>query len=215
MVPYEDPELNRQRQQLEQLNRERVGYSVAWWWWLWVLILIAIVWFGGWGWGGYGGWWWAANRRRTVVVVQPAGSGIAVLNASNKAAFVGQQFDLSNVPVTKKVSNRVFWVGTNNSAPTLLVLTAATGNGAQPSNATEVSNNNHSANTGGAGNDTGSSAYNGNGTAPHQIISAKGTVEKAPEAEQAKREWNLSDSGTKRLENQGAYMQATELQAQP
>lgn len=215
MVPYEDPELNRQRQQLEQLNRERVGYPVAWWWWLWVLILIAIVWFGGWGWGGYGGWWWAANRRRTVVVVQPAGSGIAVLNASNKAAFVGQQFDLSNVPVTKKVSNRVFWVGTNNSAPTLLVLTAATRNGAQPSNATEVSNNNHSANTGVAGNDTGSSAYNGNGTAPHQIISAKGTVEKAPEAEQAKREWNLSDSGTKRLENQGAYMQATELQAQP
>lgn len=173
-----DSEINRQQQELQRLNRRRGSYAFAWWWWLWVMIIIGIVWFGGWGWGGYGGWW---RTRPQVVIVQPevSGSGITILNANNKQAFVGQAFDLRNIPVQRKISNQVFWVGVNNSTPMLVVL--------------KVNNS-------------------GNGNIqPGSHVSLSGTVQKAPSQTAAKQEWKLSDNGAKRLETEGAYVQATEV----
>jgi hypothetical protein len=175
-----DPELDNQQRELERLNQDRrVG---AWWWWLWIAIIIAVVWFGGWGWGGYGGWWWGGRSRVARYPQRVSGSGVAVLNSNNKGAFVGQQFYLVNVPVQKKVNDQVLWIGSNNSAPMLLIVGSNSNSGAQ--------------------------GRIGRGN----LISVSGTVQKAPPASEAKQEWNLSDNGIKRLENEGAYMQAAQLQ---
>ena len=174
-----------QRRELENLERRRLagGSAAGWWftwWWIWLLFLVAIVWFGGWGWGGYGGWWW--GRPRAVAVYRVSGPGIAVLNATDKQPYVGQQFQVENVPVQKRVTNEVLWVGTNNSAPILLVLTGP-----------------------------GNSAANA-GIRRGNLVDVRGTVQKAPAQAQAKQEWSLSDNGAKRLENQGVYVQASQVQ---
>jgi hypothetical protein len=46
---------------------------------------------------------------------------------------------------------------------------------------------------------------------PGKMVDAKGTVKKAPSAEQAEREWSLSDQDASRLEHEGAYIQVSEL----
>lgn len=164
------------------------GVRYGWTWiWVWLLILafiIAIVWFGGWGWAGYGGWWWG---NRNAQVTQPAtmttmnGSGVAVLNATNKQPFVGRPFNVRNAPVQTVANDHALWVGASGATPMLVVLTG---------------NNNTTANA----NITQGSRININGT-----------VEKAPPAAQAEQQWSLSDDDANQLEQQGAYIQATEV----
>jgi hypothetical protein len=49
--------------------------------------------------------------------------------------------------------------------------------------------------------------------APGVRVNITGTVARAPSAAQAKRMWALSDNDAKQLEQQGAYVQATQVQA--
>lgn len=170
-----------------------VGAGVGWGWtwiWVWLLILafiVAIVWFGGWGWAGYGGWWWG---NRNAQVTQPAavstmnGSGVAVLNATNKQPFVGRPFSVRNVPVQTVVNDHAMWVGASGASPMLVVL---------------AGNNNTAANT---------------NISQGSRIDINGTVEKAPPAAQAKQQWSLSDDDANQLEQQGAYIQANEVTSQ-
>lgn len=181
------------------------GAGAGWVWiWVWiVIIIILVVWFGGWGWGGYGGWWWG---NRSVRVVQPlngnnnnegainngaanngagnalpTGSGVAVLNATDKHPFIGKPFQVNRIPVQNQVNDHVLWVGENNSAPMLVVLT-------------------------GAGNNTANANISqGN------LVDITGTVEKAPPKDQAKKQWQLGDDDANRLEQEGAYIQATQV----
>ncbi len=184
-----DPDERRTEIQRDWENRrveEREAAAGGWfaWWWLWMLILVAIVWFAGWGWGGYGGWWgWGGSRPvATTNNVRVAAEGAPLLDATNKTAFVGKLVTLNPVQVQTKVNDQVLWVGGNNTSPMLVVLTGA---------------DNSAAN-----------AKVGQG----DWISAYGSVEKAPPAAQAKQQWSLDDNGTKRLEQQGAYLQATQVQ---
>lgn len=185
-----DPEEQQRRQlELERLEREpeidRAGAGSWWlaWWWIWVLILLAIVWFGGWGWGGYGGWWLGRPRAVAVQTANgPQGQGIAVLNATDKQAFVGQRFQIRNVPIQKKVSDHVLWIGINNAAPMLVVLTG-----------------------------TGNNAANAS-LEQGDLVNITGTVEKAPDSAQAKQQWSLNDDGAKRLQQHGAYIQAAQVE---
>jgi hypothetical protein len=164
------------------------GMRYGWTWiWVWLLILafiVAIVWFGGWGWAGYGGWWWG---NRNAQITQPAavtmmsGSGVAVLNATNKQPFVGRSFNAQNVPVQAVVNDHTLWVGANGAPPMLVVLTG---------------NNNTAANA---------------NISEGSRININGTVEKSPSAAQAKQQWSLSDDDANSLEQQGAYIQATEV----
>ena len=181
--PYEE---RRELQEIERrrIEEERTGGWWWSWWWIWLLIIFAAIWFAGWGWGGYGGWWWGAPR--TTVVAQPAGQlsgpGVAVLNATNKTAYVGQSFQIRDVPVQSKASNQALWIGMNNTSPMLVVLT-------------------------GAGN-TAANANIGQGNR----IDVTGTVEKAPTAGNVNKSWGLDNNGVKRLEQEGAYVQATQVQ---
>lgn len=167
------------------------GMRYGWaWMWVWLLILafiVAVVWFGGWGWAGYGGWWWG---NRNAQITQPNttttmnGSGVAVLNATNKQPYVGQPFTVSNVPVQAVVNDRALWVGASGEPPMLVVLTGS---------------NNTTANA---------------NISQGSRININGTVQKAPLATQAKQQWSLSDDDAGQVEQQGAYIQATEVTSQ-
>jgi hypothetical protein len=192
------------RDKVEREVNARVGYG---WIWIWIaIIIILVIWFGGFGWGGYGGWWWG-NRPHTAVVGpnpangnnaglatngQPApagsaatvtGSGVQILTATNKQPYVNQPFAIRNVPVQKMANDRAFWIGVNDSDTMLVVLT-------------------RNQNT-----ETNSNLQNG------VRVNLSGTVERAPSAEHARRIWSLSEDDAKRLEQQGVYVQATQVQA--
>jgi hypothetical protein len=130
-----DPrEQQEQRRQFEKLQGGRGGRNsqsrrtkLAWWWGFWIVLFGVVGWWAVWGWGGTGGYW----RTRVLGlppagahVVAPAisGSGLAALNAANKQPFVGQGFQIHNVPVQSKVNSQVFWIGKDGSAPMLMVL---------------------------------------------------------------------------------------------
>ncbi|HET8637294.1 MAG TPA: hypothetical protein VFL96_10625 [Acidobacteriaceae bacterium] len=191
------------RDRVEREVGARVGYG---WIWIWIaIIIILVIWFGGFGWGGYGGWWWG-HRPRTALVGpnqanggpaingQPApggspaavtGSGVQILTSANKQPFVGQPFVINNVPVQNAANDRAFWIGANDNDTMLVVLTG---------------NQNNARN---------SNAQKG------VRVNISGTVERAPSAEQAKRMWSLSDDDAKKLEQQGVFVQATQVEAGP
>lgn len=200
----------------------------AWIGWLWVwlfIIIVAAFWFAGWGWGGHGGWWW--GKKPAVALVNPnpqlTGSGIAIIDAPDKKVYVGQPFDLNNVPVQKKVSSTAIWIGTRSSGPMLVVFG---GNAAADNSGTKGEQNNtksesahNNANQSSAGTNENTNAPSATGTATNTAASLtegdrlnlSGTVEKAPSANEAKQQWGLSDSGAQRLERQGAYIQVAQV----
>lgn len=200
-----DPEENhRIYENLERARRERragAAAGFAWWWVFWVVIIAIAIWWAGWGWGGSGGWWWGGRARTAptygTTTTAPAngnyaagaspamatGTGLAVLSATDKQSYVGKQFQVSDVPVQKKVNDHVLWIGAKNATPMLLILS---GNGNSAANA-------HI--------DQGS------------LVTVTGTVQKAPPRSQAKSQWSLSGGGADRLEQQGAYIEATQVHA--
>lgn len=175
--------------------------------WIWLavaIVAILIVWFGGFGWGTYGGWWWGSNHHQPALTQpqsvnngqpasaeQPApataaavlsGSGVQVLASNSRQALVGQAFDIRNVQVQSKTSDGAFWIAANNGAPMLVALN---GGAANPINAD---------------------------IAAGVRVNITGTVARAPSAAQAKRLWALGNDDTNRLERQGAYVQASQVQ---
>lgn len=189
---------DRNPQKFENLEpRQSDGYSAtgAWgWWWVWFIILVcAFIWFAGWGWGSHGGWWWgnrrvaerfgaATGQSYNGPVGTPVGNGqpaeAPVLVANNKREFEGRPLQVSEAPVLEKVNNDVFWVGSNSSSPLLVVVNPA-GNSAPAAN-----------------------------VSPGESVNLTGTVEKAPAADQAKKEWGLDNAGAQKLEQEGAYLSA-------
>lgn len=201
MASPNDPLRDNRRVERDDIGR---GAGAGWVWiWVWiVIIIILVVWFGGWGWGGYGGWWWGNRNIRVVQPLNgngnnagainngagnnganalPTGSGVAVLNATDKQPFVGKPFEVNRIPVQNEVNDHVLWVGENNSTPMLVVLTGADNNAAN--------------------------ANISQGT----LVNITGTVQKAPPKDQAKNNWKLGDDDVNRLEQEGAYIQATQV----
>jgi len=166
-------------------GRVRFGWLWIWIWLAIIAFIVAIVWFGGWGWARYGGWWWGHNETRALPPADNTlnGSGVAVLDATNKQIFVGRPFSVRNVPVQSIVNDNALWVGANNAESMLVILN---------------------------GNDN--TAANAN-LAQGNRVNVIGTVQKAPDAAQAKQQWDLSDDDVQRLEQQGAYVQATDVQS--
>lgn len=152
----------------------------AWWWGFWIAIFAAAIAWGVWG-SVTGNGWWFLGHANPSSVKGPAmnGPGLAVLQSPNKAGFVGQKFQANFVPVQKKISDTVFWVGAKNTTPTLVVLKNA---GVASKNGTIQKGN---------------------------LIDITGTVKKAPPQAQALQQWGLSNSGVAQLEQQGGYVDAT------
>lgn len=209
--PQQRPDPDRNRRDYEDLQRARMegrpatGAGFAWWWLFWIIVIALAIWWAGWGWGGSGGWWWGGRTRNTPAYgtntapgntnTAPGGNqavisgrGLSVLSATNKDQYIGKPFRVSDVPVQKKISDTVFWVGPKNAPPTLLVL-----------------KNNPN------GNDNGPGPLKKNGTTfrPGDLIDITGTVEKAPPQAQAQQKWALNGSDATQLERQGGYILGT------
>ena len=92
-------------------------------WWVWILVIVGI-WYVGFGWGNSGGWLW--GHHHAVITQNDAelsGPGVPILNASNKQAYIGQAFEIRNVPVERQASQNALWIGSRfNSVPMLVVL---------------------------------------------------------------------------------------------
>lgn len=156
--------------------------KTVWYWWrgFWIVIFAAAIGWGVWGAVGGNGWWFLGRPNPSNVKGAPInGPGLAALQASDKQPFIGQKFQANFVPVQKKISDTVFWIGAKNATPTLLVIK---NNGiAQKNGVIHVGN----------------------------VIDIIGNVRKAPPRAQAQKQWALSDYGAARLERQGGYIQAT------
>lgn len=113
---------DRQNAAVERRSRPRRGGFVYWWWGFWIVILVFAL---GWGiWGSFdgNGWWFIGRHSEAAHAPAMNGQGVPVINTQNKLAFVGQKITVHFVPVIKKISDTVFWVGSKNGVPTLLVL---------------------------------------------------------------------------------------------
>lgn len=186
--PYDD------RPELREVERRRYeagggGWFLGWWW-IWMLIFIGLFWFAGWGWGGYGGWWWGPGRGAAygapnvnqVNARAVSGDGAAILDATDKMDYLGKTFQVRNAHVQDIVNDHVLWLTGNGSAPMLAVLT-------------------------GKGNSL-ANAKVGKG----DRVDVIGQVEKAPPASAAQENWKLDKDQTDQLEQQGAYVAATQVQ---
>lgn len=173
---------------LENLPEVERQVSPGWrfgFWWIWLVVIVGI-WYVAFGWGNSGGWVWGHNAPSIGNDVRMSGDGAVILNATHKSHYVGQAFQIDNAPIQRAASNVALWIGTStNSIPMLLVTTGV------PSNAGDTS------------------------LRRGQFIYATGRVMAAPNAAQAKQQWALSDADVARLEQQGAYIQANQVQRVP
>lgn len=185
--PPELENLRTVRAQREVSSGWRFGF-----WWIWILI-IAGIWYVGFGWGTSGGWIWGhhhAAATRNDMALQ--GPGVAILDASNKLPYVGQAFVIQNVAVQRMAGPQAYWVGSTFNSVPMLVVNAS--NGASPAT------------------DTGSGNNGGPGATPQERLDVTGRVMKAPAPAQAEQKWGLDVADANRLQSQGVYIQATEMQ---
>lgn len=115
------------------------------------------------------------------------GSGVAVLDAQNKSSFVGQPFQISNVPVEKVDNNHAVWIGTSNTRNAGPLLAVVTGNAGVM-----------------------------NGLTVGDRVNVSGTVEKAPPAAQQEHNWKISSEDANNVRADGVYVRANQIsRAQP
>lgn len=152
-------------------------------WLILVIAMAAFLYWIAWGWGGTGGYWWhnRSEPAQSSASQNMTGSGLAVLDAANRQPYIGKSFQLSNVPIQRKVSKRMFWIGSNSQSPMLVVL-----NGNQdPAQFSSV----HAGNA----------------------VDVAGTVTKAPATPDAASQWSLSDPDLAQLDKEGVYILATQM----
>lgn len=170
------------RRDAEIEARRDGGFGWIWLWWLFFIVII-FGWFAGWGWGGYGGWWgWGAPRAGIVQPMNGATVTNPILNATDRQAFVGKTLSVTNTQVLHKVNDTTFWVGPRDEQSLLVILSG---------------NNNSLANA---------------GISEGDHINVTGTVDKAPTAQEAQNQWKLDGDSAKRMEQQGVYLLANQVE---
>lgn len=180
--------MSERQREFDELERRRGSWFPFWWVWF-LIIVVCFFWFAGWGWNGYGGWWW--SRSQITAIPQVSGTGVVVLNSTNKAAFVGQHVNLQNVPIQQKVNDDVFWIG-SNSNPMLLIL--GDGNNGKTSANTNASNNRTLINL-----------------RKGDRITIGAQVEKPPATDVARQQWDLTTGGANRMQREQAYLLAQQV----
>lgn len=152
--------------------------------WLVGIVLIgAFFYWIAWGWEGTGGYWWAhqAAPARGQSGRMIKGTGVNALNAANKQAYINENFQVTDVPIQQKVTDRIYWIGPAGRPPMLVVVTGNANSGDMKQLAT--------------------------GT----LADVAGTIAKAPPPAQVQNQWALSSGGLARLEKEGAYIRASQM----
>ena len=182
------------------------------WWWVWPVIVALVIWWAGWGWGGTGGWWFGRTHSQNTAIPAPAGSTTTqtLANAGAKQPQTSVSADAGS-PETAMTgpgvqiltaANKQAFIGQSFSADRVPVNQKVSKHamwigGDHPMLAVVPGNGNDKAV------DTG------------KIVDAAGTVKKAPPAPQAKREWSLSNQDASRLEQEGAYIELSQVNIPP
>ena len=197
---------DQQQRQLEDLERQirqqRPTVRPVWrslWLWPVLIVLVGILWWGFWG----GGWFWnrahegGNNVRPTANNQLPQRNGdqpvtttkqndnpsSAVLNSEDKQQYIGQSLEIVRTPVLKRVSGSMFWLGSQNDpAPVLVVMS---GRAQNPKNAN---------------------------VREGETMNVVGQVQKAPTVQEATQHWHLPRSAAERLQREGAYVEASEVE---
>jgi hypothetical protein len=201
----------------DQTSVERASRGGWRWWWIWPVVIALVLWWAGWGWGGTGGWWFGrTNIKQNSAIPAPAGSRTTetIANAGAKQPLTNAGADAGGArPQDQMVGpgvqilqaqNKRAYIGKEFLASDVPVQQKASdravwigGNNTMlavvPRNSDKAADN----------------------TTPGRLVNAKGTVEKAPSAAKAKREWSLSDEDASRLEQEGAYIQVSQLTQPP
>jgi len=147
------------------------------------LITAAILglWFVGWGWGNSGGWLWGAREMPAASDGQLNGPGVAILTVADKQEYIGQPFQVQNVPIDRRAGDRIVWIGQwHDSLPMMLLLNSGTTAGISKAQ-------------------------------PGQLLDVTGTIVKAPATAVAKQQWQLGDEDLEQLAQQGVYIQAKQV----
>lgn len=126
----------------------------------------------------------ASPPPNVVTTTAPIVDVVEVATAPDKQALVNRQVQLTNTPVQSLVSDRTFWVGSNNQR-LLAVLDEALNSGAAEQ---RVDIN------------------------PGQTLSINGFIRRLPPVAEAQEQWGLSAAEAEALENQQVYLQVSKVQ---
>ena len=167
------------------------------WRWPVLVVLIGLLWWGFWGGGSF---WNRAhegdnNVRPTANNQLPNpdddqtatkrndNQSAALLNSTDKQQYIGQSLEIVRTPVLQRVSDSMFWLGAKDDPAPVLVVMAGRAQNAKNANLHEG-----------------------------ETTNVVGQVHKAPTVQQATQGWHLSHSSAQRLQQEGAYIEASEVQ---
>ncbi len=213
MPQQNNPEEQREMEELRrrQIN-QRPGIGSGWrsWWIVPVVIFfIGLLWFAGWGWGSYGGWWWG-NRSEGV-------PSVTQRNYENQGNAANNQ---GGIPATNANPNNAENSSNNTVGPAILSAANKRQYVGQPfeiSSTPVLKKINDRVFW--VGTDAATAllvvgANNANVAAnikDGEQVNVVGTVDQAPGAQDAARNWHLGPAAAQRLEKEGAYVNATQV----
>lgn len=180
------------------------------WLWLWPIAAALVFWWAGWGWGTSGGWWFGHNRGETNSA--PAQSS-AKKTGKRTSAEIKQQEMMTRGDIAKEKTyttatgadivasrEKVIYIGKRFQATGIPIQRRVNGRVLWIGQGTPML-----------------AVVNGTPTpaernaAPGKDVNAMGMVKQAPPPDQAKQRWALSDEDMAQLEQQGAYIELSQL----
>jgi CTP:molybdopterin cytidylyltransferase MocA len=208
------PNPDQPRLDVNDIGEERIVESVSrggWrWWWIWPVIIALAFWWAGWGWGSTGGWWWGRAHSQNTAIPAPPGARTTetLANAGAQQPVTSAGADAGGAKIANQTSgpgveilaaqDKQPFIGKSFAAAEVPVQQKVSDHamwvgGSQPMLAVITRN-----------------------PIPKDVDQAKvvdawGTVQKAPPAAQAERDWSLSKQDAARVEHEGAYIQLREL----
>lgn len=197
-------------------RRQRGGVGL---WWLWVVVLITIVWWAGWGWGRSGGYWWGSHRT-SHAYNNAGGNGFTGATTNGQKTTVSNSVAHGQGNVARSTTAQAQQQPTGEGVNILSAMDKKSyiGKPFQVDDATvEKKPGNHAI---WISENNGAPMLlvfsNGDNAANAKIrkgdkVEVTGTVEKAPLEAEAQHNWMLSANGAKRLEQQGAYIEAIQV----
>lgn len=220
-----DPNFNRSTlENLPEVERQ-VGTGRPFSWaWLWIPVAIAAFWFVGWGWGPYGGWWWghgaeSATQSANATAPAPPANGAqpasgALAGGTNPASHGSSAAAQEPAPAAPPAAvsgtgvavldapNKGSFAGQSFQIQNVPVQKQAS------ARAVWIGTNNAR----NAGPTLLVLPQGAKEVQQGDRLNATGKVVKAPSAARAEQEWSLSSADAHRLEQEGAYVQATAVQ---